>query len=405
MGSRPRTLVAMPDHESPSVGFELALHLAKGVGPVLGRRLIDAFGSLDELRSSGPGRLERLHGVGRARARSLVGSVRDAAELVPAELERARGARAEILPRSSPRYPALLRQLPDAPLVLYVRGDLSEDAVRHACAIVGSRRATAYGLEQAGRFGSALARAGITVVSGGARGIDTAAHEAALAAGGRTVVVLGSGLARPYPPENVDLLGRIVAGGGAVVSEFPMETRPAPENFPRRNRIISGLSLGVVVIEAPTGSGALITARLANDHGREVLAVPGRVDATGSAGANALIRAGEASLATGPVDVIEALEPLARHVHAGVIAERLAPAPGAAERASGPAEVDRGEPPGSLTEAQRAVLEALVEPATIDALNRRTGLPPQVLRAEATILELRGLVRRSGSLLARADAR
>ena len=201
-----------------------------------------------------------------------------------------------VITRAGDEYPAQLAAVPSAPETLYVRGRLvADDAL--AVAIVGSRRATPYGLEVAERLGAALGARGVTVVSGLARGIDSAAHRGALASGGRTIAVLGSGVDVIYPPENRRLAGRIVEAG-AVVSQFAPGTRPLPYHFPERNRVIAGLVLAVVVVEAAEKSGALITAGFAAELGREVLAIPGRVSSPESRGAHRLIRTGPRSSRT-----------------------------------------------------------------------------------------------------------
>lgn len=202
-------------------------------------------------------------------------------------------------------YPPALKDISDAPFVLYVKGNIPED--RLALGFVGSRKASLYGINIAEKFALRFAELGITIVSGMARGIDTAAHKGSLKARGITVAALGCGLSNVYPPENAKLLDDI-SRDGAVVSEFPMETKPLPQNFPRRNRIISGLSLGVVVVEAAQRSGALITADYALEQGREVYAVPGKVDSPSSAGVNNLIKQG-AKLVTCIEDVLEDLSP------------------------------------------------------------------------------------------------
>ena len=203
-------------------------------------------------------------------------------------------------------YPESLREIADAPIVLYVKGNLPAQGSL-SMAIVGSRRASLYGVSTSGRFARRFAELGFTVISGMARGIDTAAHKGALKAGGTTVAVLGSGLANVYPPENRNLFEEI-ADSGAVVSEFPMETAPLPYNFPRRNRIISGLSLGVIVVEAAQRSGALITADFALEQGREVFAVPGKIDHPAFQGAHGLIKQG-AKLVTSIEDILEDIQP------------------------------------------------------------------------------------------------
>lgn len=316
----------------------------------------------------------------------------------------------------------MLAQIPDAPPLLYVRGELHAGTHdRYPVAIVGSRRCTAYGHEQATRFAGALASAGLTIVSGGARGIDTAAHRGAIMAGGRTIVVQGCGLSNCYPTENASLYEDIIRGRGAIVSELPMTAPPEAENFPARNRIISGLSLGVIVIEAQLGSGSLITARQAvEEHGREVMAVPGRVDSSASQGTHELLKKGEAALVTEPKDVLELLETPARHHFQGTHESRYAVAMGSAENTdpslfgspeggvadrgvSVAAAAQRPTPADSWSNqsAQAAILSALGEPATIDRLCDLTGLSPHELQAELTLLELQGRVRQSRGMVSR----
>ena len=285
------------------------------------------------------------------------------------------GARLVLL--SDPDYPALLRPIDLPPPFLLVRGDLlREDAL--GISIVGSRRGSPYGLRMAERLGADLGGRGVTVVSGLARGIDTAAHRGALDAGGRTVAVLGSGVDVVYPPEN-SRLAREVTRAGAVVSQFPMGTPPLAHHFPARNRLIAGLTLGTVVVEAAERSGALITARLAGELGREVYAVPGNVSSEGSQGANGLIRDGarltqgwEDVVAEWPADLRRALRPML-----------------ASGSSSGGAAVDVPTP------GRSPLLELLGdEPVAIDTLVEQSRLPSGQASAELIALELRGLVRR-----------
>ncbi len=221
------------------------------------------------------------------------------------EIELIKRHKVEIITILSPDYPALLKETVDAPVLLYIKGRLPQDNL--AIAVVGSRSASVYGLTMAEKLAMQLSEYGITVVSGLARGIDTAAHRGALKAKGTTVAVLGSGLANIYPKEN-EGLAQAVSENGVLVSEFAMATSPLTHNFPRRNRIISGLSLGVAVIEASQKSGALITANMALEQGREVFALPGKVDNPNSAGAHQLIKTG-AKLMTGIEDILEELKP------------------------------------------------------------------------------------------------
>jgi DNA processing protein len=359
----------------------LRLRLADGVGAVLFGRLVGAFGGAAEAILAGRQRWQQVEGIGPKVAQSLA-AVTD--EQVDDELAEVQARGAQIICDVDESYPAALKTIYDRPPVLYVRGRLEPtDAV--AMAVVGSRRCTHYGLEQAERFGELLGRAGFTVVSGGARGIDTAAHRGALAAGGRTVVVMGCGLATCYPQENRKLFEQIVSQDrGAMVSELPMRTAVMGRNFPMRNRIISGLSLGVLVVEASRRSGALITAREAAEQGREVFAVPGRVDSPMSQGTNELIR--DAAILTR--DLQDMLE------HLGAVGAKMAPnEQRQAELAT----------PADLNDAERKLLELLGnEPLVLDELVRRSGLASPKVVSEMTMLVLKGaVVQQPGNLFRR----
>ncbi len=387
--------------------------MTPGLGPALIGRLLERFGSAAAALEASETGLREIRGIGQGKAVTIARGLRESERLADEELVLAGELGVSIVARGEEGYPPLLAQVPDAPPILYVRGELrAREEDRYAVAIVGSRSCTAYGHEQAARFAMHLAGCGLTVVSGGARGIDSSAHSAALRAGphARTIAVLGCGLANVYPPDNKDLFDRIAEGRGAVVSELPLRTSPSAENFPARNRIISGMSLGVVVIEAGRRSGALITARYAaEDHGREVFALPARVDSSAAEGSLGLLKSGAAALVTHPVDVVEALEAPARHLHQGTHAARYG--------GGGPWERGEtqngtvGHPVGEqdahvaslngLTDPQRAILAALEGPRTLDELSRETGLDPAALRSEVTVLEIRRRVRREGTRLAR----
>jgi DNA processing protein len=281
----------------------LRLLLCEGAGPRFAHDAVAALGSPEAVVAAPAAALAQALGIAPARA----AAVRTALDAVDTRAERGRMAAAGVrfVARGDADEPRLLARIPYPPLGLWVRGDAAV-ASREAVAIVGARRASAYGLAQAGRFAAALAGEGIVIVSGGARGVDAQAHRAALRVGGRTVAVLGCGLGEPYPPEHVELFESIVAAGGALVSEFPTLYPPLAANFPRRNRIISGLCAGVLVVEAGRTSGALITARYAaDDHGREVCALPGPVDSPRSEGCNAAIRDGWAHLVAQPAELLE----------------------------------------------------------------------------------------------------
>jgi DNA processing protein len=299
------------------------------------------------------------------------------------------------LTRGDAEYPALLLPVPTAPPILHVRGRLVDgDAL--AVAIVGSRRATPYGLEAAETLAADLAARGVTIVSGLARGIDSAAHRGALRVGGRTVAVLGSGVDVVYPPENRRLAGEIVERG-ALVSQFETGTPPLPQNFPTRNGVIAGLSLAVVVVEAAERSGSLITARLAAELGREVLAVPGRITALESRGCNRLIQDG-AALALGWEDVVAALPErwkaclTTKDGRAGAAGPAAEGGPALAGR--GAAEGEPSEYKREVTAATRQVLALLGEdPVDIDRVIERSGLGAGRVSAALLDLELEGRVR------------
>ncbi len=351
----------------------LRLHLATGIGPRLFSALVERFGSAEAAAEAPATDLAETPGIGRDSAAAIRESL-DRAE-PEAELERARAAGVQLVFRGEPDYPIALTYLADAPPALYVKGNLvAEDA--QAVGVVGMRKCSLYGQDQAERIAGGLARAGFTIVSGLARGIDSAAHRGALAAGGRTIAVLGNGLATVYPPEN-RRLADAVAAQGALVSEFPMETAPQAENFPRRNRILAALGLGVVVVEAGVRSGSLITARLAAELGKEVFAVPNRVDAPGAAGVHALIRDG-AKLAESVADILDEFPDLEVQPAAGEDAPRQA---GLALKAN-------------LSAEEARLMEVLDgEPAPLETLADRAGLNAPQAAGAMTLLELKGLVR------------
>ena len=296
----------MPDNNLVDL---IALALLPGLGPITIRRLLDAGNDpADIAYRMSPRVLSTLPRIRGAAVSGIVDARKTLRRRAEREERRAEKLGLRLLTLADADYPAALPELPDAPILLYVRGRLPPGVAR--IAVVGSRSATHYGKHVATGLASGLAVRGIEVVSGGARGIDTCAHRGALAEGGRTVAVIGSGLARPYPPENEKLFDR-VAENGAVVSEFPLDFGPRPENFPRRNRLISGLASAVVVVEANRRSGSLITAGHALEQGREVLAVPGPVSSERSAGCNRLIQQG-AKLVQNLDDILEELSPMYR---------------------------------------------------------------------------------------------
>jgi DNA processing protein len=344
----------------------IALSLVDDIGPSGARRLIAAFGSPRKVFDAPFNELLRVEGIGPGRA----GSVRKFSswtevEKIIRDMEKTGVSAVHLGERS---FPGMLREVEDAPIVLYLRGTFHEHD-KYALALVGSRKPSPYGLSITDRFTRELATMGFSIVSGMARGIDSCAHRAALAAGARTIGVLGSGPDVPYPPENRGLLEKI-AVSGCVVSEFPPGTPPEKENFPRRNRLISGLSLGVIIVEATSGSGALITARSAVEQGREVFAVPGNATSALSAGPNELIRKG-AVLARSSADILEELAPVLK----GFI------------RAGDKVRIE-------ITEEEKVLCDMLTaEPKQIDIISRETGVPASRALSILLGLELKGAVK------------
>lgn len=371
---------AIDPMEDPQRIAALRLSMVSGVGPRIRQVLLEHFATAQEVLAAAPSQLREVPGVGPKLSAAITRATREID--VESEIALCRRHGIGLLASSDADYPPSLAEIPDPPGVLYVRGQLTpRDAL--AVAIVGSRHATQYGLAQAERLASSLARAGLTIVSGLARGIDAAAHRGALAAGGRTVAVLGSGVLNIYPPEHNKLAAE-VAAGGALVSENSLLSEPFSGSFLQRNRLISGLSLGVIVVEASTHSGALITVRHALEQGREVFAVPGRVDSRMSHGCHRLLRDGARLVETAD-DVLEELGPLVSRVELP-----------SGEVVHHPAEL-------ALNDLERQVLAAIGGSATsIDQVIGSSGLPtPQVL-ATLSVLEMRRLVRRvSGNSVAR----
>ena len=282
----------------------LTLHLVPGLGPVTCYKLIAYFGSPEKVLSASRSALADVVSLRKESFAVLYGEGRqDLEDLVKKEIDRAAEKNISIIPFDDPLYPALLKNIHDPPVVLYVLGN-PEALNCRGVGIVGSRAATHYGKDVAGQMANSLSRQGFTVISGLALGIDTAAHNGALAAEGKTIAVLGCGLDIVYPPSNYNLYQHIVSADGAVISEYPLGTKPDNFRFPARNRIISGLSHGVVVVEAANRSGSLITARHALEQGREVFAVPGRIDSVKSAGTHTLLQQG-AKLVHSISDIVE----------------------------------------------------------------------------------------------------
>lgn len=394
---------------SDAARVHLRWMLTEGVGPILFQRILSHFGDAAAALAAPPNRLLQIKGIGQSVC-DAIARTRDAPETlarVETEIETAGAQGVRIICREDDLFPPGLRHIPDPPIVLYVKGDLREtDAV--AVAVVGSRRCTIYGSEQARRFGELLAGAGFTVVSGLARGIDAFAHHGAVDSGGRSIAVLGNGLTDIYPPENRPLAEKLLERG-AWVGELPLAASVRAQNFPSRNRIIAGMTLGTLVVEAAARSGALITARLANEYNREVFAVPGRVQDPMSIGTNDLIRRGHAKLTACLEDILEELGDVGAAMRsaagpdaAGKVASSAAPSderPGAAPPAAQPAPV--------LSEMERRVYEVIgVEPALQDAVIARAQLPAGDALAAFTGLELKRLIKRlPGQWVVRTSAR
>ena len=347
------------------VGF----NIVRGIGPTRLRALLDYFGDVERAWHASAAEL-RSAGLDRRSLKSLL-ATRPTLDL-DRELERIAEAGAQVFTWETPGYPRLLHEIAAPPPVIYVKGTITEQDA-WAVAIVGTRRASDYGREVSRRLAGALARNGVTIVSGLARGVDGEAHRAALKAGGRTIAVLGCGIDRVYPPEYRRLAEDVVAQG-ALVSDYPLGTKPEGRNFPPRNRIISGLSLGVLVVEAGTRSGALITADYAAEQGRDVFAVPGSIFARGSVGANALIRDG-AKVVIGPEDILEELN-LTMAVEQMEVRQVL------------PAD-----------ESEAAMLTRLSsEPTHVDDLGQQMELPIAQVTSTLALMELKGMVRQVGGM-------
>ncbi len=353
----------MQNSIEPAV-FWLGLSSVPGIGRVTFRKLVAHFGSAERALTAAVEELKKIDGLpDKAIAGITSGAWREYAEK---ELARAGELDVRIITANSPDYPIPLKNIPDPPLFLYVKGTLEQD---DGIAIVGTRKPTHYGMNVTRRVAFDLAAAGLTIVSGLARGIDTLAHHGALAATGRTIAVLGSGIDVAYPPENKGLM-QAIARSGAVISENPFGTQPEAGYFPARNRIISGLSRGTVIVEAAADSGSLITADYTLRQGRKLFAVPGNAGSPNSRGTNSLIRQG-AVLVEGSFDILKDL---------GV------------EKATGKPEARKRQVPDLSAEEQSAVRCIADQPKHIDIIMKESGLAPGMLSAVLVTLELKGVV-------------
>jgi DNA processing protein len=350
----------------------VALNLIEGIGPVRVRQLLEAFGDAPSILGASRSRLLQVRGVGEDTAEAIA-QWEKTVDLV-AELKRVADFGCRIITQQDEDYPELLRQIYDPPIVLYARGQLTARD-KNAVAIVGSRQTTHYGQEVARKLGYQLAYVGVTVVSGGARGIDTAGHQGALNASGRTVAVLGTGINIVFPPENAELFERIAANG-AVLTQFPFNRPADKQSFPIRNRIVAGMTLGTVVVEASLNSGALITANFATDYGRQVFAVPGRIDSPRSKGCHELIKKG-AKLCEGAEDILSEFE-------------YLFPS---SNRPAAPSQTGQLAAL-TLSENEQKVYDALgKEETTIDEVIRQSGLPCSAVSVALLALEMKRVIR------------
>jgi DNA processing protein len=344
----------------------IALCSIPDIGPVTVRRLVSVFGSAEAVFKSGVKELTGVEGVGKKRAEAIKNF--SGFSGIERNLKKLKNQGVKVIALDSDRYPEMLRNIQDPPLVIYMKGDMTPED-KYAIAIVGSRKPTPYGISVTETMASELASMGFTIVSGLARGIDTAAHKGGVRCGGRSIAVLGSGIDVPYPPENKGLMERI-SKAGCVLSEFAPGTPPNKENFPRRNRIISGLSLGVLVVEAAAESGALITARYALEQGREVFSIPGNINSKVSSGTNELIKQGAKPVVKAE-DIVEELAPLLR----GFIKSK--------EKVK-----------ISVSDEEKALCKIMTgEPKHIDDISRESGMPVSKALAVLLGLELKGIVK------------
>src|ERR1700726_595414 len=348
----------------------IALNMLPTVGPVRLRKLLEIFEEPQRVLAAKRSELRAAEGIGNEVADQIANW--ESIVNLAAELDRIREFGATVITQESPSYPKSLREIHAPPIVLYVWGELQERD-HHAIGIIGARRTTHYGSESAKKLAYQLAYAGLTVVSGLARGIDTAAHQGALAAKGRTIAVIGSGLSKLYPPENRGLAEKICDGNGAIVSEFSMEIEPDRQTFPMRNRIISGWSHGILVVEAGLNSGALITASQAVEQGRSVYAVPGHINAPNAMGSNRLIQQG-AKLVMDAADILDDLQ---------ILVPDTKPSPEAAVRPLPP-----------LSDEERRVYDAIDSAETpIDEIAAKCDLPSATVSSTLLRLELKRLVK------------
>ncbi len=350
----------------------VALNMVEHVGPVRVRQLLEHFGDAPSILRASRHQLLHVRGIGEDTADAIAGWEKTVH--LEGELKRIRESGCRVLAQTDDDYPELLRQIYDPPIILYVKGQLTGKD-KNAMAMVGSRRTTHYGIETARKLAYQLAYVGVTVVSGGARGIDTAAHQGALSAKGRTVCVLGTGINVVFPPENAELFERI-AGSGAVITQYPFNRNADKQSFAIRNRIVAGMTLGTIVVEANLTSGALITANFGVEYGRQIFAVPGRIDSPQSKGCHDLIKKG-AKLCEGAEDVLSEFE-------------YLFPA---SNRPPSPSETGL-LPALELSENEKKVYDALSnEEVAMDEVIRKCGLPTSTVSVVLLSLEMKRLIK------------
>jgi len=360
----------------------LKLIRADCVGPVTFAKLITHFDSVDSVLGASISQLTKVDGIGFKTAEQIA-RTREKFD-TEAELQLAEKLGIWLINLDDVRYPPVLKNIYDPPPVLYIKGTLTKSD-NLAVAIVGSRRCSLYGSEQASRFAHLLAAAGFTIVSGMARGIDTAAHQGALSADGRTIAVQGCGLANIFPPENRKLF-EMISQNGACISELPLQFEPLSENFPPRNRIIAGLSLGTIVVEAGLRSGAMITARMAAEYNREVMAVPGKIDSPSSKGTNQLLKQG-AKLIDCIEDITESLGYLGKQLteHTTTAAEKAA-------RIIETPLFDINQL--NLSDSEKLILDCLTkDPLNIENIIAEVDLAVGSVNASLISLQLKGLIK------------
>lgn len=357
------------------------LNMTPGIGPRAAAKLLERFGSADAVYSATRSELEQLRLPPEAVDTIIARELRAGAE---AEIEAVKRLDGDILLLDDGVYPSSLREIYDPPIVLYVKGAWSECLDQPCIGVVGSRRCSTYGQNSALMLARDLAQRGVTVVSGFARGIDAAAHRGAIEAGGRTIAVLGTGLDEVYPRDHAKLAAEVLASGGAFITQFPLKTPPVSENFPYRNRIISGLSLGIVVVEAAENSGSLITARLAMEQNREVFAVPGNITSRNSFGTNYLIKGAGAKLVQQWQDIATELP---QQIAANLLPPAIKKVNTISERLS--------FMPDGMSGTETSVFRLLTpdSPVHVDWLIEKSKLPVPELNAALLNLEIRDLVR------------